>query len=356
MTAMANWKSYVRGNTLEWLLEDNNPSVRYYALIELIDKKPDSKEVREAQSKIMTQGIVPKILKKQNPDGYWYDLFSFYLPKRKATLWQFYTLVDLATDVNDERIRKTCEYLLENSQHKASGAFSPNSYERLRKISKSPSPSERVLIKHLGAFSDDLKGGISAVIPCLTGQMLYSLIRCGYLDDPRIQKGIDWIAKYQRFDDGVHWFGSKPPRPWPYEREACWGKHTCHDGMVLALRALCEIPMTRRSEEVKRVIEQGSEHILKHHIYKRSHDLNQISKADWIKLGYPHSLDFLAVLLILAKLGCKDDRIQDAIDLLISKQNKNGRWIAEKPGYEQKGEESKWITLNALSSLKSYYP
>lgn len=355
---MSNWESYLKKDSLEWLLEDNNPSIRYFTLMDLMDKKPNSSEVMTAKYKIMTESMVPKILKKQNPEGYWGDPFSFYLPKRKATIWQFYNLVEFAADGNDERIRKTCEYLLENSQHKESGGFSAHSYERLRLIStKDPSPSERVLLKNLGAFSDDLNGGSSVVLPCLTGQMLFSLIRCGYLEDLRVQKGIDWIVKYQRFDDGE----TKPPKEWPYKLpilhygDSCWGKHTCHTGVVLTLRALSEIPKTQRSKEVKRTIEQASEHMLKHHIYKRSHNLNQISIPHWIKLGYPNALDFLAVLLILSKLGYKDDRMHDAVDLLISKQNKNGRWLAEKPGYEQKGKESKWITLNALRSIKNFY-
>ncbi|MBP7401930.1 MAG: hypothetical protein KBA30_04880, partial [Clostridia bacterium] len=39
-------------------------------------------------------------------------------------------------------------------------------------------------------------GRHSEVIPCLTGNMVWSLIRFGYLDDPRLQKGIDWITRF----------------------------------------------------------------------------------------------------------------------------------------------------------------
>ncbi|MFX1313241.1 MAG: nitrogen fixation protein NifH, partial [Promethearchaeota archaeon] len=60
--------------------------------------------------------------------------------------------------------------------------------------------------------------------------------------------------------------------------------------------------------------------------------------------------------------GYKDDRMQDAIDLVISKQNENSRWILEKSfngrmqaNIEQKGKESKWITLFALKVLKRFY-
>lgn len=252
-------------------------------------------------------------------------------PKYKGTVWNFIILAELAADGNDKRIKQTCEYILEHAQDKPSGAFSTS--------------------------------GNCNVIPCLTGNMLFSLIRCGYLEDPRVQKGIDWTVKYQRFDDGE----KKPPKEWPYnvglrKGESCWGKHTCHGGVVGSLKALSEIPEERRSNEVRRTIEQASEYMLKHHIYKRSHDPSQIANLRWINVGFPINFDFLGMLLLLSKLGYKDDRMQDAIDLLLSKQNENGRWLLEKTfngrfqtNIEQKGKESKWITLNALRSLKIFY-
>jgi hypothetical protein len=73
-------------------------------------------------------------------------------------------------------------------------------------------------------------------------------------------------------------------------------------------------------------------------------------------------IDALDVLLILTKLGYKDERMQDAIDLVLEKQNRNGRWNLEKTfngrmqvNIEQKGKESKWITLNAIRVLKRFY-
>jgi hypothetical protein len=39
-----------------------------------------------------------------------------------------------------------------------------------------------------------------------------------------VQKAINWIAQYQRFDDSE----GDTPKGWPYDRfEMCWGKHTC---------------------------------------------------------------------------------------------------------------------------------
>jgi len=65
---------------------------------------------------------------------------------------------------------------------------------------------------------------------------------------------------------------------------------------------------------------------------------------------------------ILTKLGCKDERMQEAVDLVLSKQDEQGRWSLENTfngrfqvNIEQKGDSSKWITLNALKALKGFY-
>lgn len=74
------------------------------------------------------------------------------------------------------------------------------------------------------------------------------------------------------------------------------------------------------------------------------------------------NIDTLEVLFILSKLGYKDARMQDALEIMISKQDDQGKWILENTfngrlqvGIERKGNPSKWITLNALRVLKDYY-
>lgn len=65
---------------------------------------------------------------------------------------------------------------------------------------------------------------------------------------------------------------------------------------------------------------------------------------------------------ILTGLGYRDERMQDAVDLVLSKQDASGRWKLEntfngrfQTNIERKGEPSKWITLKALTALKSYH-
>jgi hypothetical protein len=335
---MNNLKSILKADPIGWLLEDNNPSVKYYTLRDILEKTKDDTELKEARREIMKNGLVPAILAKQKKEGYWEISENFYAAKYKGTVWQLLILAELGADITEVNIKKACEFILNHSQDLESGGF---------------------------AYSASAKKGggrHSEVIPCLTGNMVWSFIRLGYLDDPRVQWAIKWISSYQRFDDGIQ----ESLKGWPYDRlkAACLGKHTCHMGAVKALKALSEIPENQRSTDVKNTVELGAEYMLKHHIYKRSRDLNQVAKPGWLKFGFPlmYQTDALEVLGILTKLGYRDERMQEAIDILISKQDDKGKWKLENTfngrfqvNIEQKGKPSKWITLNALRVLKRFH-
>lgn len=72
-----------------------------------------------------------------------------------------------------------------------------------------------------------------------------------------------------------------------------------------------------------------------------------------------YQTDVIEILRVLTRLGCYDPRMQEAIDLVISKQDEQGRWKMNdtfngsfQVDIEVKGEPSKWVTLNALKVLK----
>ena len=325
----------INPDILAWLVEDSNPSVRYYTLIDLLDRSEAEQEVRDTRVKIMKDGIVPNILAKQNKSGYWETPEKYYTAKYKGTVWQLIILAELGADGTDERIKNACEFILNISQDKNSGGFS---------------------------FKSGKAGALqSSVIPCLTGNMLWSLIRFGYLNDERVQAGIKWVIKYQRFDDGIE----NAPAGWPYDQwDMCWGKHSCHMSIVKNLKAFSEIPEGERNDDVKRVLNQAAEFLLKHHIYKRSHDLSRVSKPGWLRFGFPlmYQTDVLEIMDILMKLGYYDERMQAAVKLIRSRQNDDEKWLLSntfngrfQTNIEQKGKPSKWITLHALRVLKKYH-
>lgn len=325
------------GETLKWLLEADNPSVRYFTMTGLLDESPDKEESVNARQSIMETGAVPEVLSRQAPEGCWGDPKRFYTDKYRGTVWTLMILAEHGADGLDPRIAKACEFILENSQEHQSGGFS--TYK-----------------------SEKSGGGLpSYVIPCLTGNLVWSLIRLGYLNDARVQRGIDWINTWQRFDDG----DTVPPKGGTYDRfEMCWGRHSCHMGVVKALKALAEIPPAYRSAAVQTTIDQGVEYFLIHHVFRQSHNLNAATKPGWKKLGFPlmYQTDILEILDILTGLGVKDDRMQEAVDIVAGKQDPDGRWNLEnnfngkfQVNIERIGKPSKWITLRALQVLKRYY-
>lgn len=333
---MNDWKTMLKADPTNWLLEEENPSVRYFTLKDILDRPEDDTVVQAAKKKIMQTGIVRDILDMQRQPSYLQTYPNFYTYKYKGLVWQLIVLAELGADANPQ-IKEQCEYILGNSHEIQSGGFS------------------------MYTAAKTGGGRMTEVIPCLSGNMVWSLIRFGYLDDPRLQKGIDWLIRYMRFNDGVE----DDPQVSPYDRyEMCWGKHTCHMGIVKTLKALSAVPKEQRTGKINNTVQKAAEFMLIHHIYKRSHNLNRTSKPGWLKLGFPlmYQTDVAEILDILTELDIQDSRMDEAVNIILSKQDDMGRWKIENSYNSdrllipigQKDEQSKWITLRAMRILKRY--
>ena len=62
---MNNLKSILKVDPTDWLLEKNNPSIRYFTLRDILEKPENNLELQEARLGIMKAGLVPVILAKQ---------------------------------------------------------------------------------------------------------------------------------------------------------------------------------------------------------------------------------------------------------------------------------------------------
>lgn len=334
---MDEWKSVLKADPTNWLLEEDNPSVRYFTLKDILNRPDDDKEVQTAKQKILQTGIIPDMLRMQREPEYLQSYPRFYTYKYKGLVWSLITLAELGVEATPQ-IKEQCEYMLENSLERNDGGFSQNTASRTG------------------------GGRITEVIPCLSGNMVWSLIKFGYLDDPRLQKAIEWIVRFMRFNDGVALDPQVPPYDHYY---MCWGSHTCHMGVVKALKGLSSIPIERRTKEINDTIQKAVEFMLIHHIYKQSHNLSKKSKPGWLKFGFPlmYQTDILEILDILTGLGIRDSRMDEAINIVISKQNDLGRWKVENTYNSDRllipmgnqDDDSKWITLRAMRILKRYY-
>lgn len=326
----------VDASTLDWLLEPADPAVRWLTLTALLGRSARGREAVEARAEIMRTGVVPAILDRQSAEGCWAGPDSFYTAKYGGTVWQLMILAEHYADGRDARVRRACEFILTHSQNRACGGFSQKRAKRTG-------------------------GGVpSDVIPCLTGNMAWCLLRLGYQKDQRVQHAIDWLTGYLRFDDG----DSAPPADFPYNNwEICYGRHSCFMGVVKGLKALAEIPADRRSPAVRATISAGADFLLRHHVYRRSHNLARVAKPGWTQFGFPrmYQSDALEATLVLLSLGIRDERLNDALALIESKRGDDGRWRLEdsfngkfQVDVERKGQPSKWITLRALLAFNAF--
>ncbi len=192
--------------------------------------------------------------------------------------------------------------------------------------------------------------------------MVWSLAKLGYRDDPRVLKALSFLVDTMVTNDGIEVEKQRPP----YDRyEECWGSHTCFMGVVKSLKAYSAFSKESWSAAMHAKYDQLVEFLLIHHLYKRSHDLHRVAKPGWRSFGFPmmYQSDVLEILDILTSLGVQDERMEEAIELVESKQDEKGRWKAENMyGSDRlllpigkKGMSSEWVTLRAQRVLKRYY-
>src|SRR6266702_2415352 len=90
----------VKDPAVNWLLESDDPSIRYLTLTEVLDRPLDSKEVLAAKEQIPNGPTVKTLLSGQQPDG------GFGVrPYRKWTgaHWRLVSLVELAIPPGEPR-------------------------------------------------------------------------------------------------------------------------------------------------------------------------------------------------------------------------------------------------------------
>ena len=345
--------SVLKADPVGWLLEPENPCVRYFTLREFLDYPERDSEVKDARKSIRTYRRVSNILGKQRPEGYWGDAEQPYLPKYKSTYWQVMILSQLGLDKNDEHVRKACEYVsrfqLEEGGFSAigeKGVEREYSWLKNRSLKRGKRPP---------LFKTWVEERIREYeMSCLTGNVAASLIRFGYASDARVKKALKWLVEIQSEDGG--WLC-------PYWKAHIKDRHGCFMGTITPLDAFSELAEENRTPGIKEAIERGAEFLLTHRLFKADHHQFKIINEAWLELSFPcFFYDILRGLSVVARLGyAKDERLADALGILLQKQNDDGKWILERTPsnmhitLETKGKPSKWITLRALQVIKRVY-
>lgn len=335
--------------TIEWLLERNEPSVRYYTLTRLIGKSDRDADAKEARAQIGRRGWAAKILARQKERTWWDNPSHCYIPKYASCVWNLIVLADLGMTSGDIRISRACEHFM-NLHNVKSGGFS---------------------LRPAGS-------GRHGPHVCLTGNMVASCSRLGYGGDARVTRAADWLVSQQLPDGGWNCyarFGSK---------------HGSFKSTIEPLWGLAEALKFVDKSEWRKSAERGAEFLLRHRLY-RSESTGSVVMLDFTKLHYPlhYHYDILHALRVLHDLGLNDDpRLDDPLRLLLSKRTPQGRWPLEgayrgwthpqsadgdnvkRPEeeevvergwgkgrtlqFEEAGKPSKWITMRAIIALSGF--
>ena len=314
---MSAWKSTLKADPIEWLLEESNPYVRYFALTWLLDKSENDPVVFLASHAISESDSVKKLLKRQHPEGYWgSDSRPHHGTKDNLQLLMFVGYK------GDENVNKALKYRILGCLQKD------------------------------GSYGIELKGRIVKV-PCHGADLLQQMVWFGLKDDPRAEKLLKWLLDIQE-EDGV----------WP-----CVSKlrpFSCLWATADVLRAYRDLPPEWITPQVVKSRRRAVEQFLDSNLYKYG---KSKPSPRWLEFGFPlrFDSDVLEVLGLIAPFILpNEERIQEGLDLVLNKQDKNGRWPCEKHpkggqwmdkyiGLEEIGKPSKWVTLNALRMLKDLY-
>ena len=308
----------MKNSVIEWLLEENQPSVRYHTLIDLLGLERNIPEVTEAYSNVSKKGWAFDILKLQKPEGYWQSKRSLYAPKYRATNWMALILSDLGLTKENNKVRKAADLFFNQWLVLPSGE---------------------------NIFNDEV---------CIVGNTARMLTRFGYEDDYRVRKLFDRLVEDQKEDGGWNCFPSSK------------GTLDCWE----ALAAFAALPKSKQTRKIRNSIERGVEFYL----HRRLFDDDEKKYAPWFRFHYPNHYyyDVLVGLDVITKLGYgADRRLRAALEILDQKREKDGTWLLEKVhpdlvagaqyglrkkaspfALEEAGKPSKWITLNALRILK----
>jgi len=305
----------MNNKTLSWLLEPENAPVRYWTLVDLLDRPTNDPEVRAAFAAIPGFPPVAVLLAVQKPDGFWAGR-DYYIPKNYSTFWVLSVLGELGLTAENEHIRRGCEFMF--TFQRENGAFCRRRY-----------------IPGKGVVWEDQDA------PCTQARIVRFLIRFGYAADPRTRLAIDWLVATRR-DDAM----------WLCERA---GRHGCLRATLDYLRVAAldagtaASPATARAAAVVYDLLMASR-MGRYHVG----DL-------WTILEYPYiGYGVISALDALARLGytLAQPKIARAMEYLLTRRLPDGAWPLDQSAYRppfdvgQPGKPNKWLTLDALRVIK----
>jgi hypothetical protein len=330
---MTSWRESLKYDPIPALNRLENEAIEYFVQRDLLEKKVDSIEY------IWDLPTVQKILEKQQPNGSWR------YPGKKAELYpkHHYSLVETW-----KQFRILVEQYELTKQHTA-----------CRKTAE--------FLFSCQTREGDIRGMIgNQYATYYTGAIMAVLIKAGYHDDPRIEKGFEWLLSMRQNDGGwtipllthkldrktTHRLTSEYAEPVQPIRT----KPFSHNWTDMVLRAFAEHPKYRKSKEARR-----AGNLLKSRFFQKDAYPSYQSETFWVRFMFwwPNLLTSLESLSLLD--FSKDDLdIQRGLGWFKRNQQEDGLWkITYIPGKKivdnAKTQEKKgWITLRVCRLFQRF--
>jgi hypothetical protein len=324
-------------DVINWLLEPDNPSVRYFTLRQLLEHPDDSREVAKTRAAIQKSTSVKTILSHQRKDGGWpsEQKLNYEQWGKKATVYTMTLLSELGAS-QTTGTQRALDFLHKDYQL-ASGLIN---YTRIK--------------------SKRRYNSVNTTFWCLTALTLRSALLLGHEDHPLTKRALTFFETNFKSHGGwkCSYYTADPTKVRPPH---------CYMGTIKLLNALRLISPVKRTTTTRRIIKTQVNTCLENQIYqyRLSKTGQPTSKRSWQQFAFPRfwKSDALEAADVLTQLGIHDPRMTAVIELINKKRQPTGRWHLDQSltkdawvELEPKDTLSKWITLRALRVLKHTTP
>lgn len=324
------WQKQLKHNPVPALLTAENKAIVYFTKRVLLGEKT------EPVNSVWELPQAQKILQKQQPDGSWkrsgkvkevYPPNHYELVETFKNFRQF--VEEYAFTKHSPAIVKTAEFLFTFQTEEG-----------------------------------DFRGFIgNQYAPYYTGYLLSLLIMAGYGNDPRTEKGLNWLLSMRQIDGGwtipmlTHKLNkedqnritsefSEPLQP---DRT----KPFSHNWTDMALRAFVVHPVYRKFQGVV-----AAGRLLKSSLFQPDNYGSYHDPAYWTRFTFwwPNLLTALESLRPL-RFPASDPDIKKALDWFVENQQPDGLWKIEqdKEIKDSQKEDQLWLSLRICRMLKKYY-
>jgi hypothetical protein len=316
--------SRLQNSVVTWLLE-SDPSIRWQVMRDLIGASAD--EVARERARVATEGMGVRLLALQGADGRWGG--AAWNRGWNSTMHVLMLLREMGLDPASDQAHRAISLV-----------------------------SERVTWKGCGPQECDGNAFFEGEIePCINGQ----IAAVGAYFGQDVRGIVDRLLTEQLPDGG-----------WNCEA-ANGSKRSSFNTTICVLEALLEYErMVSDDQKVAEARLRGEKYLLERRLFRRRSTGELIERdrkggTAWTRFAFPTwwHYDVLRGLEYLRSASVTpDERIAEAIELVTSKSDGDGRWQLETqyPGVmpvetdQGEGRPSRWNTLRALRVLNWYSP